>query len=475
MAKVAFIQSFWLEKLGIMHISSMLKRHGHQTCMAIYDKKDIRKKLLAFKPDIVGFQCTTGMQGWVYEMARFVKEEIDKKILVLVGGAHPTYFPEMIDREHIDLICRGEGEYPTLELVRRLDAKRDFTDIENLWVKREGKIYQNPMRPLIEDLDGLPFPDRELYEDYKFIHAAPYKHSITSRGCAYNCTFCYNHTYRNMHKAGGKYVRRRSIDNIIEDLQEQKRKSNLETVLFLDDNFNLVSRDWFFSFLDRYKRKIDLPFFCSVRADSLDDEMVKRIKEAGCYWIEMGLEAGNERYRNEVLKKNLKDEDLLRAGSLLRRYKISFDTTNMIGLPNETVEDAIYGLKLNARIKPDVAWYSIFQPYPKTELGEYCLSEGLVERLDRDSVKAQFHTTSPLNQSNIKELENLHKFAHVAAKMPFLLPLIRLLIKLPPNPLFLYFQRFTYLIFYHTKYNRINLRRTVEETLVALKYYRDKG
>lgn len=475
MAKVAFIQYFWLEKLGIMYISSMLKKSGHQTRVAIFNKKQIKQRLTSFKPDIVGFQCTTGMQTWTCNMAKFIKEEIDKNILVVVGGAHPTFFPEVINEEHIDVICRGEGEYPVLELANRIDNLQGFSDIENLWVKADGKVYRNDMRPLVQDLDNLPFPDRELYREYNFIYSAPYRHVISSRGCAYSCTFCYNHIFRSMQKESFKYVRRRSIDNIISELEEQKEKNNLKSILFLDDNFNLVSRDWFFSFLDKYKQKIDLPFFCCLRADSLDEEMAMRLKKSGCFWVEMGLEAGNERYRNEVLKKNLKDIDILNAGRLLHKYKIGFNTTNMTGLPNETVEDAIQGLKLNARIKPQVAWYSIFQPYPKTELGEYCLKEGLIDRFDRDMAKSQFHTNSPLKQKNIKELENLHKFAHVVVKLPILLPVVKVLIKFPPNLMFIYFQRLTYLIFYYMKYNRINLRRTLKEAILALRYYKDKG
>lgn len=475
MAKIAFVQSFWLEKLGIMYISSMLKKANHETCVVIFNKKDIKRKLLSFKPDMVGFQCTTGMQGWVCGIAKFIKEEIDKNIIIVVGGAHPTYFPEMINEENIDVICRGEGEYPLLDLANRLDAGRSFTDIENLWVKENGVVYKNEMRPLTKDLDALPFPDRELYKEYKFIHSSPYNHLITSRGCSYNCTFCYNHTFRDMQKTSAGYVRRRSIGNIIAELDELKKRQGLKSVLFLDDNFNLVKKDWFFSFLDEYKKRINIPFFCCLRADSLDDETVIRLKDSGCFWIEMGLEAGNEKYRNEILKKNLKDMDAINAGKLLRRHKIGFNTTNMIGLPGETIENAVEGLKLNMKINPHVAWYSIFQPYPKTELGEYCLKQGLVDRLDRHMTEAQFHTSSPLKQKNIKELENLHKFAHLVVKFPALLPAVKALIKLPPNIIFVYIQRLTYLIFYHTKYNRINLRRTIEEVIIALKYYRNKG
>lgn len=475
MAKILFIQYFWTEKLGIMHISSMLKKAGHQTDVVIYDKDKISRKLSSFKPDMAGFQCTTGMQNWVCRTAEFVKNESEDKIRVIVGGAHPTYFPEIINDKSIDIICRGEGEYPMLELADAIDRQEDFSGIKNLWVKKDGMIYKNEVRPLVQDLDALPFADRELYEGYPFIYRAPYRHIISSRGCAYDCTFCYNHVFRELHKGSGKYVRRRSMDNIITELKEEMAKGNLKTVLFLDDNFNLVGRDWFFSFLDRYKREIGLPFFCQLRADSIDDEMAARLKRSGCFWIEMGLEAGNEKYRNAVLKKNLKDKDILNAGRLLKKYRIGFNTTNMIGLPNETLEHAVEGIMLNARIKPQVAWYSLFQPYPKTELGEYCLREGLVDRLDRDMAEAQFHTYSPLKQKGIRELVNLHKFAHILVKLPFLLPVAKLLIKLPPNSAFIYFQRFTYLIFYYTKYNRINLNRAAKEAMIALRYYKDKG
>lgn len=473
MAKVLFIQYFWMEKLGLMYISSMLKKFGHETLVCMNDKRQIKRKLSSFKPDIVGFQCATGMQRWVNNIAGFIKQEINKNTIITVGGPHPTFFPEVLDQENIDIICQGEGEYPMLELANSLDSKGDITGIKNLWVKIDGQIFKNPMRLLVQDLDHLPFPDRDLYRDYKYISESPYHHFITSRGCPHDCTFCYNHAFKTMQEKGTKYMRRRSVDNVIRELKECKSNYRLSSVILLDDNFSFGDKDWLFSFLDRYKMEIGIPFYCMVRANLMNEVVVKKLKDSGCYWVQMGVETGNEAHRNKMLKKDLKDSEIVNAAKLFHKYDLNFNTANMVGLPHETLEEAIQTLEFNSRLKPAVAWCSLFQPYPKTELGEYCLKNGLVDKLDGTSIDVHSHTLSPLKQCDINEIINLHKFAHIAVKFPFFIPVIKWLIRCPPNTIFLYFNRLTYTIFYWAKFYRINIGRVFQEVAIAFKYYRN--
>jgi len=187
----------------------------------------------------------------------------------------------------------------------------------------------------------------------------------------------------------------------------------------------------------------------------------------------MGVETGDEERRNGILRKKLNDSDIINAAKLFHKYSIKFDTTNMMGLPHETLEEAIQTLRFNSRLKPTVAWCSLFQPYPKTVLGEYCLENGLIDKLDGSSIDVHSHTSSPLRQKEIKEIANLHKFAHIAVKLPFLMPIIKRLIKLPPNRVFVYFNRFTYLIFYWARLNKVNVKRMCQEARIAFKYYKN--
>jgi len=437
------------------------------------DKRQIKQRLKAFKPDIVGFECSTGMQWWVKDIAAFIKKEINKDILVIVGGPHPTFFPEVIEEKEIDIICQGEGEYATLDLANRLDAGEDITTIKNLLVKIDGKISKNPMRLLIQELDRLPTPDRELYEDYKYVFKSPYHHFIASRGCPYDCTFCYNHAFRKMQERGLKYVRRRSVNDVIEELMDCKKKHRMNSVVFLDDTFASIDRNWMFSFMDTYKEKVKIPFFCLLRANQVDEELVKGLKDSGCYWVTIGVETGDESYRSKILRKNLKDSDIINAARLFHKHKLKFNTANMLGLPNETLEGAIQTLTFNSKIKPAVAWCCLFQPYPKTPLGEYCLENRLIDKLDGSSIDVHSHTSSPLKQKDIREVENLHKFAHIAVKLPFLMPVIRKLIKLPMNVIFVCLYRITYLIFYWAGFNKLNFGRMYQEAVIAFKYYRE--
>ena len=156
---ILFVQNYYEQMLGIMQISAVLKQHGFTTDVILGTKKDIIKKVLAQKPKVVGFYCTTGFHHKNLAIARKIKNLVGDKILTLVGGPHPTFVPSVITINGIDIICRGEGEYAVLKLLEALRDSKDYTSIKNLTVKKNGKIYENEINTLC-DLDSLPFADR---------------------------------------------------------------------------------------------------------------------------------------------------------------------------------------------------------------------------------------------------------------------------------------------------------------------------
>lgn len=442
MAKIVFLQKGWTEQIGVMFLSSFLKEKGHQCELFIEGgEKDIISSALNAQPDLIGFSCVTMMRPWSLKVAKEIKEK--SKVPIIVGGIDPTFFPDIIKEEGIDIICRGEGELPLLELLNSAENGNIRESIENLWIKKNGTIYKNPIRTLISNLDEFPDPDRDLYYKYSYLRKYPIKRVQAGRGCPYKCTYCFNRAYQELYKDKGRYVRFRSVKRVINEIKDLKDKYGFRTITFNDDIF-ILNRRWINEFLEQYKREIKKPFICLATVNLLNEEIVKNLKEAGCYAVYFGIESGNEKIRKEILKKNITNEQILQATKLLRRYRISSRPTNMLGIPGETLENAFETLDLNIKVKPDISWCSIFTPYPGTDLAEIAVREGLID-LEKESIMSYF-SGSLLRIKNIKEIHNLQKLFSLTVKFPFLKPIVKRVISFPPNFVFnfIFLGMFTY-------------------------------
>jgi len=447
MAHFAFIQFTMIDNLGPMILCAQLKKYGHRAQIIIVpEEKNYLRRLKTDPPDVFAFSCTTGVHVLALQEARRVKEHFPRS-LVVMGGPHPTYFPEVIQDPSVDVVCRGEGEVAIAKIADAIDAGADLSGIENLWVKLDGQIKQNALGPLVEDLDSIPFPDRQLYHRYKSVRIYPSKLFIASRGCPYDCTFCFNHSLKKLYKGKGQYVRFRSPENVIEEIERVKTEyKHLKTPYFADDSF-ILNREWVFEFTELFRKRIGLPFLCQIRADLLDEELAEALKAGGCHLVSLGVESGNDYLREKVLKKTVTREQIEKAAALLRKHKIRFRTYNMLCLPGETLEQAMETVLLNARIKVDCPWASIVQPYPRTALGEYVVENGFVDAsFDPSDMRASFFKESVFSQPDTKAIENLQKLFWVAVKFPSLAPLIKRLVRLPLGPVYdLVFQG-TYLL-----------------------------
>lgn len=432
MAKVLFLQNLPFEYIGPMYISALLKEHGHDCRLFVLSEhKNYLQELKDFNPDLIGFSTMTGPHKWVLNVASEIKNHINKPILL--GGPHPTFFPEIIHEHPVDMVCLGEGELTVLELAEKLDKGEDISHIQNLWVKRDGHLFKNDLRSLLEDLDELPFPDRALYDDCKILRSVPAMKFLTGRGCPYRCTFCFNHKFNELYRGLGRIVRKRGVDSLIQEIKETAEQYRLKLIRFPDDTFT-GNRRWLLEFLQRYKQHIGLPFTGLAHAHELNEEVVQALKSSGCLNIYFGVETGDESLRNRILKKNLTNKRLMDTARILRKNKLKFGTYNMFGLPHETLGMALETIHLNRRLKPNYTINNIFQPYPRTEIADYAAEQGFLnpemEYLDT------MNEGSILQIENIDRIVNLSRFAYLAIKFPVVIPLIKVLIKLPPNRLF---------------------------------------
>jgi anaerobic magnesium-protoporphyrin IX monomethyl ester cyclase len=432
MARVLFIQNIPFEYMGPMYLSAVLKNRGHNCRILIAEShRDFLPHLMEYQPDLIAFSTMTGPHKWVIETASIIKQHVKRP--VILGGPHPTFFPEIIDEPCVDMICLGEGELALLELADRLDHREDISGIKNLWVKKGSDIVRNELRPLIGDLDALPFPDRTLYDDCKLLRSVPAMKFLTGRGCPYHCSFCFNHRYNELYRGSGPIVRKRGIDSLIEEIKATVKAYNLKLVRFPDDSFT-IKRQWLLEFLAKYRKSVNLPFTALTRANELDDMVVGALKSAGCLNLYFGVETGSENLRNRILKKKLSDKQLLDASRSLKKCGVKFGTYNMFGLPNENLEMAFETITFNWKLKPDYTINNVFQPYPRTEIVDYAQEQGYLD--PNICYLDTMNEGSLVKTDGINRIVNLSRFASLAIRYPFLMPLIKQLIKLPPNKIF---------------------------------------
>lgn len=426
-----------------MSLAAVIKKAGWQPDLVLAGEEDIFAKVREFKPDVVGFPVFTGEHQWVLRLAWDLKKKYPK-IFILLGGPHPTYYPEIIKEKGIDGIIRGEAEGAVFDLLKALGQKKSLGKIKNLWVKKGERIYKNPLRPLIEDLNTLPIPGREIYYQYGFLRNASVKQFLTARGCPYNCTFCSNHLLRRLYQGKGRYLRRSSPQRVIEEIRQVKRKYGFKTISFTDDVFTF-DKAWLDEFLPLYKKEIGVPFMVNVTANSLDEELASMLKKANCYGVAMGIESGSEKMRFRVLKKFITDEQILETGRLAKKYNLILKTYNILSLPGETLEDALRTIKINATLKPLAAAASLLQPYPDYEITEYAIQKGfLPKKFGVDDVAESIYLVSPIRGKDSREIENLQAFFPFLVAHPKFIPLVKPLLRLPCRFLFRLIARLTY-------------------------------
>ena len=434
MAKVLFLQQTHEEWLGVMYLSAMLKARGHQCDILVepLEKEELAAATLREKPDILAISCLTSDYHWAISLLEQIRHGSDP--IVVLGGTHATLDPEeSIADPNVDVICRGEGEFPLAE-----DAGDDFTTIANLWVKTDDGIIRNEMRNLVGDLDSLPFPDRRLYTKYSFFEERGKRSLLLGRGCPFACTHCHNSAKREVFKDKGRYVRWRSRENIMDEIDEIL-ESEFATVLhFVDDSFG-ANHGWLVelvhALLARKGRSVALQ--ANMRADLVTEGLCEVFHEYGAdkLRLRIAVETGNEDYRRRILKKNISDDVLVRAADMLNRYDIDFVTYNMLGLPGESYAEALETLRFNCRLKPALALCFVFQPFPGTELAKYAVSKGFLpaENLSRMGTAEYggfFHSRSPLVQPEIEKIENLHAVFGFVVSYPVFFPLARTLCRI---------------------------------------------
>jgi anaerobic magnesium-protoporphyrin IX monomethyl ester cyclase len=367
---------------GVATLSAVLKEAGHRVSLyhmtSPVERREFCEKLRAEAPDLIGFVTMTREYPQVKEYVLWAKDTMD--VPVISGSYHPTTLPEeVINTEGVDIICRGEGERALAELVARMDAGEDYSDVESMWVKSGDNIYRNAVRPLMENIDELPLPDFGIFDFQKLISTRINTGVvILSRGCPYSCTYCSNKRMRDIYPNKSRYSRFHSPEYSIEYLKKLLAECpHMEYLNFRDDILPWKG-GWLEKFTTMYKKEIGLPFICNYRANLVTPEIVRMLRSAGCYQMFFGVESGNDFIRNEVLNRHMSREKIVEAFAACRKAGIKTVAYNMVGLPYEDKSKVLDTIKLNVDIKADHSLSPIYYPYPDTALFDTAVEEGWV-------------------------------------------------------------------------------------------------
>lgn len=441
--KVAFIEPLVniVEPLGIAYLAQPLIDDGHQVKYLESPRPNFFKRLKDFKPDILAYSITTGKHRLSRNLNRIIRKQING--VSLFGGPHCTLCPEFIESDDlIDGVCVGEGEFTMPELLHRMRLRQDYTSVAGWWLKKEGIVYKNNTGQNIKDLDKLPFPNREIiYSENGDLRDTPIKRILGSRGCPYSCSYCFNKKYNEIYAEKGDIYRSRSPENIINEACRIRERYPLKYIRFVEDIFGLQMD--YDSFTENYRKKVAVPFTCHMRPDLISEHKIKKLKDAGCVAVSLGIESGNEFIRNKVLNRNLSYDQLDKSIAILKKEGIRVWTQNIVANPGETFKMALETFKLNAKHKVDFAECFILVPYPGTEIHKYCYENGFFKG-NLDSLPKTYSLNSCLNFKSKRDknrLVNFQKFFSFAVKHPRSLPVIKILIMLPPNKLFFIFNR----------------------------------
>ena len=359
--------------LGLAYITSYLLEAGIPTQLVDctprgLGMKQLEQLLIHEEPDIFGITATTPMINAAIQVSRLVKS-LDHPAWVVLGGPHASAFGEQALKQFdtIDIIVRGEGEHTMLELIKELEkAKPELDTVAGISYQKDGSTFTTPARPLIEDIDSLPFPyrDPDTMKRYrpsiKWYHRMPFTTMITARGCPFRCAFC------SCHLTFGRKARLRSAENVVREIEELVQVQGVRELIFYDDTFTLNKKRVHEICDLLLERNIDITWGCLSRVDTVDEALLRKMRLAGCHMISFGVESGSDTML-QIMKKGTTSSQARSALALARNVGISTTATFIVGVPGETRETLNQTINFAGEVNPTFAEFFRLIPYPGTE------------------------------------------------------------------------------------------------------------
>ena len=413
-----------MEQLSVSLLASIAKSRGHKVSLAFSrglfqdrynlnmpflarqfdDRKRLLDTIVQSEPDVLACSVLTSTYHWALEIAASAKEQIPG-LKVVFGGVHPSSCSEqVIARKEVDAICIGEGDEPFPALLDAY-ANDNFNDpIPNIFYKNEnGKQIRGAVGWRAPDLSGLPIFDKGLWG--KYINVGDLYLTMTSRGCPFQCSFCFNSFYRDLGRSSGvPYVRSRSTDHVMEELTEAKKRYLLCCITFEDDAFTM-DKDRLRELLERYRSRIGVPFQCMAHSRLIDDEIISLLSNAGCTWVEMGVQSADEKYKKEQIGRNEGNERIQDLIGKFQKAGIKVKCDHIFGMPGEPIESQEAARKLYVQTTPNriTTYWATYLPATKmVRIGLDCgdLTDDDARAIDAGEYESLLHPDSNVEDTN---------------------------------------------------------------------------
>lgn len=366
--------------LGLCYLHAVIEKEGYQIRTFSYNNSDpleaekaVTAELMDFKPDFFLVQIFTMNRVESYRILKKAKE-LRPEMKIIVGGVHASIYPgQMLENFPVDCVVIGEGEVTIVELLETLSTGRDLSSVKGIAYKEKGRVVITGGRPLIEDLDLLPFPKHELFITPERKMAC----ILTSRGCPFKCSFCCLHTISR------RKFRVRSAKNAVDEVEYIVNTfKNIKIIQLADDTFTLDSQRAMDFCKEIVRRKIKIQFWCSARIKPASVELFRLMEEAGFRSIGFGLETGSAKLLNSI-HKSITKEDVIETFKMLKDININISTYLMVGFPGEnkeTVAETIDLIKKLQKIKYfEFAGVARLWVYPNTEVYEQLRDVGKID------------------------------------------------------------------------------------------------
>ncbi|MBI4860063.1 MAG: B12-binding domain-containing radical SAM protein [Candidatus Riflebacteria bacterium] len=398
----------YIDPMGVMLLSALARRKGHRTHLHALSDGDVGDAVRRVAPDVVAYSAMTGEHKY-YLAANEVVKRHGRSIFTIMGGPHPTFHPDVIDGSDLDALCRGEGFDAWPELLEALESGRSVDSIPNIVTRgNQGDRSGRRLRDRREELDDLPFYDRELVYRNTRLGSFGLRCFMSSYGCPYACAYCFNREYNHLYVGKGRLYRRLSVDRVCEELAALKRDWPTQFIKFYDDVFTLDADRWLETFAEEYPRRVGLPFHCLVRADNVarSPRILELLKRAGLVSISMSIESGNAHIRESVLKRRMTEQDLSTAFRRCQELGIATFSNTILAVPvapevmrkegKSAIDYDIESVDFNIRCGVVFGEFPLLTPYPGTRIDRIARSAGTFDG-DYSRLHMNYHNLSPFD------------------------------------------------------------------------------
>ena len=410
------------EPLSLVYIATTLNHNGHQATILDCEAEglslgDVEKHLKENNFGMVGIAMLTLMYSQCVDLAKLVKK-VNPDTKVVVGGPHPTTnaIQVLTDIPEVDFAVIGEAEFTFLDLVKAVENKTNLSEIKGIAYRDNNNIPKiTPEREMIEDLDIIPMPDRKLLKmnlyrpSVSYYKKLPAYIVLTSRGCPYRCTFC--------SKVFEKTYRYNSSDRVVAEVKDLVENFGAKEIVFRDDTFTM-KKSWTEEVCNKLiaeglNKKIR--WSCMTRVNLITPDLLRLMKQSGCWGIHFGVESGNQRLL-DLMKKDVTVEQIRDAFKWTREAGIETRAFMMLGLPSETREESLETIQFAKSLNPDWAQFTICTPYPGTEMYKQAIESGEMKTGNWDN----FQTWGGFSDHKLvfvphgrtsEELKNMQKYA----------------------------------------------------------------